>query len=262
MAVPSPSGGSEFRLSCETAGAKLYYTLDNTDPSESSEYTGELVVSVPEGEDPVTIKVRGYKDGWTPSDIASKTVTRPIIPTALPDGSILFYDRGSQYGSYIINNAGYPRRVDGETDDGSAESTYWRYLICDQHDLDNGTLGWGPDDTNEGLTETAIGVGLPNTNAMIAKYATNTSYWWKLIKEKRDNTGLDWFMPSKDELDMVYDNRTVITGQGGDAFKTDTYYWSSSENGKYYAWYKNFSGSSQNYDFKESSFHCRLLRRI
>ena len=107
-----------------------------------------------------------------------------------------------------------------------------------------------------------MGYGLPNTNAMIAKYATNTSYWWRLIKEKRDNTGLDWFMPSKDELDMMYDNRTVITGQGGDAFKTDIWYWSSSEYTSSSAWHQLFSTGTRGNDDKRNSAHCRLLRRI
>ena len=191
-------------------------------------------------------------------------ITNIEVPMQLPDGSILFYDRGSAYGEYSAVGSDIVRISDG-VDDGSAESTYWRYLICDQHDLDNGTFQWGPYGTNEGMTDAKyedMGYGLPNTNAMIAKYATNTSYWWRLIKEKRDNTGLDWFMPSKDELDMVYDNRTVITGQGGDAFKTDTYYWSSSEYASYNAWLQSFSYGDQYGYSKNSSNLCRLLRRI
>lgn len=192
------------------------------------------------------------------------TGTPVTVPMQLSDGSILFYDRGSAYGKYSAVGSDIVRISDG-VDDGSAESTYWRYLICDQHDLDNGTFQWGPYGTNEGMTDVKyedMGYGLPNTNAMIAKYATNTSYWWRLIKEKRDNTGLDWFMPSKDELDMMYDNRTVITGQGGDAFKTDTYYWSSSETNSSGAWRQAFSNGNQYGYLKNASNHCRLLRRI
>ena len=187
-----------------------------------------------------------------------------IAPMQLPDGSILFYDRGSAYGEYSVIGSDIVRISDG-VDDGSATSVNWRYLICDQHDLDNGTLEWGPYGTDEGMTDYKygdVGYGLPNTNAMIAKYATNTSYWWKLIKEKRDNTGLNWFMPSKDELDMMYENRTVITGQGGDAFRTDTAYWSSSELSSFNAWYQYFSNGYQDNYFKNNSYHCRLLRRI
>ena len=192
------------------------------------------------------------------------TGTPVTVPMQLPNGSILFYDRGSAYGEYCVIGSDIVRISDG-IDDGSAESTYWRYLICDQHDLDNGTFQWGPDGTNEGMIDARyedMGYGLPNTNAMIAKYATNTSYWWRLIKEKRDNTGLDWFMPSKDELDMMYDNRTVITGQGGDAFKTDIYYWSSSEFGSTSAWNQNFSNGFQDNYGKRYLYRCRLLRRI
>ena len=147
-------------------------------------------------------------------------------------------------------------------DDGSSTSQKWRYLICDQHDLDNGTKEWGAYGTSESLTGTAVGVGLPNTGAMIAKYGNNDAYWWKLIKEKRSNTGFDWFMPSKDELDMMYDNKTIITGQGGDSFKTDTYYWSSSEYNNNFAWSQSFSTGNQLIDSKDYSYPCRLLRRI
>ena len=192
------------------------------------------------------------------------TGTPVTVPMQLPDGSILFYDRGSAYGEYSAIG-GNVVRISGGVDDGSAESLNWRYLICDKSDLE-GTKEWGPYGTDEGLTGTTLGYGLPNTNAMIAKYDTNMSHWWKLIKEKRDNTGLKWFMPSKDELDMVYDNRTVITGQGGDAFKTGTFdiYWSSSENSdtSVSVWGQYFSNGSQARVGKSNSRPCRLLRRI
>lgn len=184
------------------------------------------------------------------------------VPMALPDGSVLFYDRGTSYGEYKINDSGYPERIDGAVDDGSAESQNWRYLICDQHDPNDGTPRWGAYGIDTGLTDTAIGVGLSNTDAMIAEYGDNDNYWWKLIKEKRDSTGLKWFMPSKDELNMMYDNRTVITSQGGDAFQTDHPYWSSSEVSSYFVWYQNFSNGSQYENSKNGACHCRLLRRV
>ena len=262
MAVSNLIASPYFKVTCETEGVNYKYSTDDSEPSLVSEdlnSSGRFQIT--KGS-PMTIKIRAYKDGMEPSDIATCTYTPVTVPMALPDGSVLFYDRGSQYGEYSIGDDGYPERIDGAVDDGSAESQNWRYLICDQHDLDNGTFRWGPYGTNEGLTGTAVGYGLPNTEAMIAKYGDNNTYWWKSIKEKRDNTGLDWFMPSKDELDMMYDNRTVITGQGGDAFKTDTWYWSSSEYKSNYAWYKNFSTGNQYYNYKDSSYPCRLLRRI
>ena len=247
-----------IKISCETQDAKIMYTTDDSEPTESS----NLYSDVFEVDSPVTIKARAFKEGYEPSDIATCTYTPVTVPMALPDGSVLFYDRGSRYGEYSIGDDGYPVRLWSDEDDGSAESTNWRYLICDQNDLDNTRKVWGPIGVSEGLTGTAIGVGLPNTEAMLAKYADNADYWWKLIKEKRDSTGLKWFMPSKNELNLIYENRTVITGQGGDAFKTYTWYWSSSEDFSDYAWRQSFFNGNQDYNAKTYACPCRLLRRI
>lgn len=186
----------------------------------------------------------------------------PTVPMALPDGSVLFYDRGSQYGEYLIGEDGYPVREDSAEDDGSAESQNWRYLICDKSDLDDGVLAWGPASTSEGFTDTAVGGGLRSTEMLLTRYADNDTYWWKLIKEKRDSTSLKWFMPSKDELNLVYENRAVITSKGGDAFQIDTNYWSSSERTGNYAWCQGFSTGHQGHNNKTSQLACRLLRRV
>ena len=196
--------------------------------------------------------------------VAFNASTDITVPMQLSDGSILFYDRGASYGEYRINDLGYPERIDGTIDDGSAESQNWRYLICDQHDLE-GTRQWGPYGTNEGiptLVNQPVGYGLSNSNVMIAKYADNDAYWWKLIKEKRDSTSLKWFMPSINELNAMYNNREIITNTGGDAFQTDVAYWSSSEGGSDGAWIHYLSIDSRFRYAKNSSLPCHLLRRI
>ena len=247
------------------SGATYVYKIGS---SPSSQSDGTVISGTTfsfSNSNAVTVYVRGFMSGYNPSNAVSKSVRGVVpvtVPMALPDGSVLFYDRGSQYGEYSIGDDGYPVRNDGSVDDGTAGSLNWRYLICDQNDLDNTRKVWGPYGTNEGLTSTAIGVGLPNTNAMITKYATNTSYWWKLIKEKRDNTGLNWFMPSKNELNLIYKNRNIITGQVGDAFKTDNAYWSSTESNSDTAWLHYFSTGLQSNYSKSYSLYCRLLRRI
>lgn len=190
------------------------------------------------------------------------TGTPVTVPMQLSDGSILFYDRGSAYGEYSVIGSDIVR-IYGGVDDGSAESLNWRYLICEKQDfVANRNKEWGPYGTSEGLTGIAIGVGLPNTEAMIAKYGDNNTYLWKLIKEKRDSTGFDWFIPSKDELNMMYNNRTAITGQGGDAFETGYNYWSSSEYDIYTVWCQVLSSGFQNDISKSFTYPCRLFRRI
>lgn len=265
MAFGDPTAGfvsPYFTIACETEGAVLRFTTDNSEPTETSEFVDGGGFQITSGT-PTIIKVRAFKNGMTPSDIATKTYTPVTVPMALPDGSILFYDRGTTYGEYCIGDDGYPVRLSDGVDDGSSGSANWRYLICDQADLDNGAKNWGPTRVSEDLTsKTSVGYGLPNTEAMITKYADDDTYWWKFIADKRTSFGYLWFMPSKDELNMIYENKSVITGQGGDAFQTDYFYWSSSEDNILFTWGQDFSNGQQNNLTKGATSYCRLLRRI
>lgn len=120
-----------IKISCETQDAKIMYTTDDSEPTESS----NLYSDVFEVDSPVTIKARAFKEGYEPSDIAIRKYVPVTVPMALPDGSVLFYDRGASYGEYHIDDIGYPVRNDGAVDDGSAGSLNWRYLICDSANL-------------------------------------------------------------------------------------------------------------------------------
>ena len=58
-------------ISCATAGATIRYTLDGSDPTESSTpYTGAITVS-----DDTVIKARAWKSGMNPSVIVTATYT-------------------------------------------------------------------------------------------------------------------------------------------------------------------------------------------
>lgn len=188
-----------------------------------------------------------------------------VIPIQLPDGSILFYDRGTSYGVYKINDSGYPERIDGAVDDDSAGSLNWRYLICDSANLSE-RRKWGPYDTDEGMTDAKyedFGYGLPNTEALISKYGGKSSYIWQLVQNKRNATdGKKWFVPSKDELNIIYQNKDIIVNASGGSFPTDYAYWSSSENNSRYAWNQAFSNGNPFGNGKRNTLYCRLLRRI
>ena len=184
------------------------------------------------------------------------------IPVQLPDGSILFYDRGTSFGEYIINDSGYPERIDGAVDDGSAGSLNWRYLICDSINTSE-TRGWGPSMTSEGITDTAIGTGLFNTRDMLSKYSDDSSYIWQLVQNRRNTTGgKKWFVPSSKELYLVYQNKDIIVNAGGSPFG-DYHYWSSSEKGPLMSYSKDFSTDNQGVSSNKTfAYYCRLLRRI
>ena len=72
-------------------------------------------------------------------------------------------------------------------------------------------------------------------------------YTWeaakKACKELNENGYNDWYLPSKDELNLFYINRIAI---GGFAAHN---YWSSTENGADYAWLQNFYSGDQNFNF-------------
>lgn len=252
-------------MSCDTPDAEIRYESSGSadtvpaDPTESSTlYTASFGLAV--SDVGVQIKARGFKSGMEPSDVVTKIIRPVTVPMALPDGSVLFYDRGATYGEYSIGEDGYPVRLSSGEDDGSAESAYWRYLICDKSDLE-GTRAWGPYGTSEGITAQGIGAGLENTAHMTGKYGSDNTYFWYDIIVKDMESGLMWFMPSKNELNLIYQNKDVITSNGGVALQSSVY-WSSSENSGGSAWYQTFVNGIQNTDTKNRSNHCRLLRRI
>ena len=95
-----------------------------------------------------------------------------------------------------------------------------------------------------GADGTAIGKGNQNTNDIVsgcdtvyglsaagsaARWAENLTY----------GGYSDWYLPSKDELNKLYTNKTAIGGF------TDSYYWSSSEKDATTAWIQLFLDGSQ-----------------
>lgn len=89
---------------------------------------------------------------------------------------------------------------------------------------DQGVAQWGCEDTSTGATNTAIGTGASNTQAILIACPTAG-----IAARLADNYSLngynDWFLPSSDGLDFMYEN-LHLNGLGGFA---DDQYWSSTE---------------------------------
>jgi len=66
----------------------------------------------------------------------------------------------------------------------------------------------------------------------------------------------DWFLPSKDELNLMYENLKIFRVGGF----TDGFYWSSSEYDADLARYQGFGIGSQGYDYKHESLPVRAVR--
>lgn len=137
-------------------------------------------------------------------------------------GGIVFYDKGSY-------------------------SDGWRYLEAAQNDQSNSNgIYWYIVNKPVITTGTSIGSGKGNTVAIIAAQGSG-SYAARLCKDLTLGDYSDWFLPSKDELNLMYTNLKVAgLGRFG-----DLWYWSSSQDFTYdiygYACYQYFSDGVQSY---------------
>lgn len=86
--------GDKASITCSTEGAKIYYTLDNTDPTDASQQYKEEPVTLTNGQ---TIKAIAYCEGLKQSAVVS---AKYVAPTA-GDKTLLF---GPDYNQTKINN--------------------------------------------------------------------------------------------------------------------------------------------------------------
>jgi hypothetical protein len=128
-------------------------------------------------------------------------------------------------------------------------------LIAATSDQSTGIQWYNNFFTSTGATGTAIGTGLSNTNTIITSPgATATSYAAGLARAYTGGGYTDWYLPSKDELNKLYLNRSAIGGFAND------YYWSSTEYVYSRAWYQSFDDGDQNVAIKDVTYYVRAIR--
>jgi hypothetical protein len=98
-----------------------------------------------------------------------------------------------------------------------------------------------------------VGTGQENTIAIITAQGAG-SYAASECHELELNGYKDWFLPSKDELNLMFRQKTKIGGF------SSPYYWSSTENSALYAWAQNFNNGFQDYGNKNSAPSVRAVR--
>jgi hypothetical protein len=107
-------------------------------------------------------------------------------------------------------------------------------------------------------TEIVVGSGKQNTELIVAVLKENGKAA-QLCANLNVNGHKDWFLPSMEELDLIYKNLKMM---GLGSFKDD-WYWSSSASdyGSIAAWAQRFSDGSRNdYNHKGNAFLVRAVR--
>lgn len=146
-----------------------------------------------------------------------------------PAGGWIFYDKG--------NNSGG-----------------WRYLEAAPEDQEQAE--WGCNEKSiPGARGTAIGTGKANT-AAIVKSCKESGIAAKVAVAYRGGGKSDWFLPSKAELNLMYEN-LHLAGVGGFAIAV---YWSSSEVDANGAWDLYFGDSSLGSLDKNDADRVRAVR--
>jgi hypothetical protein len=142
----------------------------------------------------------------------------------------------------------------------------WRYLEAAPAGNEFSYKVWGGYGTTVGGTGTAIGTGKSNTEKIVAKFGNAEPYEYKsdyaakvcadleIIKD--DVVYDDWFLPSKDELDLMYENLHRQELGGFSVYS----YWSSSENYATSAWSQHFAIGNQNDFIRNFDFRVRPVR--
>lgn len=170
----------------------------------------------------------------TYDDVAAVIGNVPLVKSLVigergPAGGVVFYDKGTY-------------------------SEGWRYLEASLGDQDAATWGCFGESIRE-ARGTSIGAGKRNTQAIIAGCG-EADIAAKRAAAYRGGGKDDWFLPSKDELALMYRHLKQERVCGF----ADVFYWSSSEYDANHAWSQKFSNGNQANNNKLITYRVRAVR--
>lgn len=192
-----------------------------------------------------------------------------------PAGGYVFYDKGEYSNGWrFLEAAPNDLKVIGEKPTiDSNESQYDSTDAVYEFIFGCYRTSWNEKDVLIG-TSTDIGTGAENTLFLVEKMKDSAfidCYFSSDEEKKKETTPFyaanlclkleysnyeDWFLPSRDELNLMYEN-LHLNGMGSFG---SSYYWSSSENDADVAWKQSFSSGSQDDFYRDIDLRVRPIR--
>jgi hypothetical protein len=195
-----------------------------------------------------------------------------ILPANPQAGDIVYYDGGAwmkipagSEGQVLTVSNGIPVWGGG----GQLDSLFQVNLpggeILYVHPTDNSTdLEWGGYGTDISELSNIMNIddammdlnGEANTQVIITELGAGT-YAAKLCIDLVAFGFDDWYLPSAEELNLIYEQ----LGPGGNNNFENDYYWTSTEFNEALTWIQIFGDGTRGLDDKRSLYHCRCVRR-
>lgn len=116
---------------------------------------------------------------------------------------------------------------------------------------------WGCYGTLVGASGVGIGTGQANTTAIVNGCSTS-GIAARLCNDLDLNGYTDWFLPSKDELLKMYQQKSWISNIADETSSPP--YWSSTESAEFQAWLQYFYTGQQNDKSKSLTYGVRAVR--
>lgn len=172
------------------------------------------------------------------STTISKVVMKYKIGDTGPGGGIVFY----------VSEEGF------EVFDGKGGVKKCNYLEVTKEQL--ACVSWSPDYNKSIQRATGLGYGKANTYKIVSSYYGNCAAYVCYKYSTATSSAGEWFLPSKDELNLMYKN----VGSKIRAGASDDWHWSSSLDYNDDAWIQSFSDGHQLSASRDFTYCVRAVR--
>jgi hypothetical protein len=193
-----------------------------------------LPATVRHGQYSLQLRVRKGASIFTKSNIKIDTVDNAVTFTKA-DANLVFYDKGFY-------------------------SDGWRYLEAAPASSEF-TATWGSTSVNISGTQMGIGTGRNNTNLIVARQGgpSATGSAAQRCAALNINGYSDWFLPSREELSLMYQHKDII-GFSIDSARWMNWVWSSSQSSTSNAWSQDFYSGHPSNNNKDVTNMVRAVR--